>query len=59
MFGLDPFSKGCVWIFSTAVAYSLGSIDFKLNFINALLTGKSPVDTKFLKPKITISHLYS
>lgn len=42
-----------------ASAYELGSKDFKLNFMKALLIGKIPIEIKLRKPKAIISTLYS
>ena len=58
-FGFGPPSLGSVNIFSTALAYAGGSKDFKLNLTNAFLTGKSPGDTRFLRPNTITSHLNS
>jgi hypothetical protein len=53
--GLAPVGPGCVLMFSRAVPSFGETRLFKLNCINAFLTGKIPPDYKFLRPRTSIS----
>lgn len=59
MFGLAPVSPGFVFTLVTALAYSGGNRDLRLNLMKGFFTGTKPKDYKFLKPKAFISIVYS
>jgi len=59
IFGFGPVSPGLVLTFVIAFAYSGGSKDLKLNFINGFLTGSSPNECRFLRPRALISTVNS
>lgn len=46
-------------MFVTAYAFSGGNKLLRLNLINGFLTGITPKDSKFLKPRTLISTKYS
>ena len=53
MFGFGPASLGCVIIYPLSVSSGLFT-EFKLNFMNALVTGIDPNDFKLHKPRALI-----
>ena len=57
--GFGPVSRGLVMMFDTALAFSGGRRDLRLNFTKGFFTGIKPNDYRLRRPRQLISMLYS
>ena len=57
--GFGPADRGCVSMFSTAPELLGGRRDLRLNLTKGLVTGRTPLDSRSLRPRTMISIWYS